>query len=141
MLTACHAKMDTNIFEHLPSSTNAVESHNRLSKKRDPNILKVALMSTYKIDMANALEHIACTKGISTSYMDMSLAAREKRSKDANAARARKRSREEESEGPPDKSGDFSKGKLIKFTTVYKAFHFMHFVMSSYQTTLQKRRG
>ena len=82
-----------------------MESYNRLSKQRDPNILKV--------DMANAMEHIACTKGISTSYMDMSLAAREKRNKATNATRARKRSREEESEGPPDKSGDFSEGKLI----------------------------
>ena len=113
MLTACHATMDKNIFERLPSSTNAVESHNCLSKQRDPNILKVALMSTYKIDMANALEHIACMKGISTSYMDTSLAAREKRNKAANATRAKKRSREEESEGPIDKSGDFSEGKLI----------------------------
>ncbi len=58
-------------------------------------------MATYKIDMVNAL---ACTKGISTSYVDMSLAAREKRNKAANVARVRKRSMEEGSEGPPDKT-------------------------------------
>ena len=93
MLTACHATMDKNIFERLPSSTNAVEFHNHLSKQCDPNILKVPLMSTYKIDMAYALEHITCMMGISTSYMDMSLAARKKRNKAANATRAKKRSR------------------------------------------------
>ncbi len=42
----------------------------------------------------------------------MSLAAREKRNKAANIARVRKRSMEEGSEGPPDKTRDFSEGNL-----------------------------
>ena len=59
--------------------------------------------------------------------MDMSLAAREKRTKAANTARAKKQSREEESEGPHHKSGYFSEGKLImNFATVYKAFLCTH---------------
>ena len=51
ILPACHAAMDKDIFDRLPSSTNAVESHNRLSKRSKPNVLRVALISTYKIDM------------------------------------------------------------------------------------------
>ncbi len=113
MLTACHAVMERELFNSLPNSTNAVESHNRLSKNRDPDILKVALIATYKIDMSNALERIACTKGIPTSYLDLTPAAREQRAKAANKARAKKRSQESESEGPPDKHGDFRKGTLF----------------------------
>lgn len=42
MLTACHAMMDREQFNSLPNSTNAVESHNRLSKGITPDILHVA---------------------------------------------------------------------------------------------------
>ena len=68
MLTACHANMPKERFNALPSSTNAVESHNRLSKKQHPEILKVAMLTTYKVDMASTLEHIARLEGVSSSY-------------------------------------------------------------------------
>ena len=42
--------MDRQQFEELPTSTNAVESYNRFGKHRQP--LKVAMMATYKEDMA-----------------------------------------------------------------------------------------
>ena len=60
--------------------------------------------------MVNVLEHIANTKGGSTSYVDMSQSAREKRTKVSNRARSRKRGLQDESEGPPDKHDDFEKG-------------------------------
>lgn len=110
MLTACHAAMDEGTFNCLPSSTNAVESHNRLSKGSSPDVLRVALMSTYKVDMSNALEHVARSRGVSTSYEDSSVASKENRRKVANAARVKKRLHEEESDGPPDKHSDFQKG-------------------------------
>lgn len=53
----------------------AAESHNRCSKGSSPDILKVVLMATYKIDMAAALEHLAKRQGI-TSYEDLSPASR-----------------------------------------------------------------
>ena len=62
--------LTTRLFQLLPETTNAVESHNRTSKRSSADILKVALMSTYKLDMAAALEHLAKTHGIPTSYMD-----------------------------------------------------------------------
>ena len=69
MLCACCS--DNKAFQLLPETTNAVESHNRTSKRSSADILKVALMSTYKLDMAAALEHLAKTHGIPTSYMDL----------------------------------------------------------------------
>lgn len=71
MLSACHAAMDKDIFDHLPSFTNVVKSHNRLSKGSNPDVLGVTLMSTYKIDMSNALEYVARGKGVSTCYEDL----------------------------------------------------------------------
>ena len=112
MRSACHAAMDEDIFDRLPSSTNAVESHNRLSKGSNPDVLRVALMSTYKINMSNALEYVARDKGVSTSYEDLSTDSKETRRKMANTARARKRLNEEESDGPPDKHNDFKKGTM-----------------------------
>ena len=43
-------------FRKLPTTTNAVESHNRLSKTEYPEILRAAMLSTYKINMSVALE-------------------------------------------------------------------------------------
>lgn len=110
MLTGCHAAMDEARFNRLPSSTNAVESHNRLSKGTTPDVLRVAMMSTYKVDMSNALEHVARSEGVSTSYEDMTPSSKENRRKAANTTRMKKRCREEESDGPPDKHHDFHKG-------------------------------
>ena len=106
-------QMDEDRFDRLPSSTNAVESHNRLSKGSNPDVLWVALMSTYKIDMSSALEHVASGKGVSTSYEDLTVGSKENRRKMVNAARAKKRLHEEESDGPPDKHHDFSERCLV----------------------------
>ena len=57
-------------FNSLPTSTNAVESYNQLSKVNKPEILCVALLTTYKIDMASALEHMARSDGLSTDYSE-----------------------------------------------------------------------
>ena len=59
--------MDPATFSSLPSSTNAVESLHRVSKGKHPDVLKVALMTTYKVDMACTLEHMAASKHIPTS--------------------------------------------------------------------------
>ena len=109
MLCGCYSTNE--VFDTVPNSTNAVESHNRASKGSSPNILKVALMSTYKVDMAAALEHLANSQGISTSYDNLHPAARAKRTKVANKARSRKRAGADDTDGPPDKCRDFKKGK------------------------------
>ena len=110
MLCACYS--DNKAFQLLPETTNAVESHNRASKRKSADILKVALMNTYKLDMAAALEHLARNHGIPTTYVDLTHDARAKRVRTANAARSRKRARQEmeETDGPPDKHKDFRKG-------------------------------
>ena len=101
------------LFDKIPDTTNAVESPNRCSKGSSPDILKVALMSTYKIDMVAALEHLAKSKGIATGYEDMSIASRATRTKVSNKARYKKRATSDDAEGPPDKHQDFKKGLLI----------------------------
>ena len=109
MLCACYS--DNKAFQLLPETTNAVESHNCASKRKSADILKVALMSTYKLDMAPALEHLARNHGIPTTYVDLTHDARAKRVRTANAARSRKRAREEEErDGRPDKYKDSKKG-------------------------------
>jgi len=91
-------------FETLPSSTNAVESHNRLSKISKPEILKAAMLTTYKIDMAAALEHIARLEGLSTSYDDRSDTARIKKNKAVQKSRLKRKLRiDNDNDGPPDK--------------------------------------
>ena len=62
---------------------NAVESHNRASKRKSADILKVG---PYKLDMAAALEHLARTHGIPTTYVDLTHDARAKCVRTANAA-------------------------------------------------------
>ena len=111
----CSAASTSTVFDKIPNITNAVESHNRCSKGSSPDILNVALMSTYKIDMAAALEHLAKSKGIATGYEDLSLASRATRTKVSNKARYRKRAASDDAEGPPDKHQDFKKGLLIMF--------------------------
>ena len=96
-----------------------MESHNRPSKASSPDILKVALMSTYKVDMAATLEHLANSQGISTSYDNLHPAARAKRTKVTNKARSRKRAGADDTDGPPDKCRDFKKGKC---TCCYAAY-------------------
>ncbi len=72
MLTACCSDMGSELFKSLPSSTNAVESHNRCSKSATVDSLKVVLLETYKLDMAASLEHLSNSQGIKTSCIDKS---------------------------------------------------------------------
>ena len=112
MLTSCCSEMSEATFSRTPSTTNAVESHNRCSKSDKPDILKVAIMSTYKVDMAASMDHIAALQGIKTSYEDLSPAARASRTLKANKTRQLKRSchLDVDLDGPPDKKGTFKPG-------------------------------
>lgn len=104
MLSPCFADMSEETFKKLPNSTNAVESYNRCSKHNKPDILKVAMLHTYKLDMATALENLALSKRASTSYLDMTPSAREKRAKQQSKARQKRlRQDDDEEGGPPDK--------------------------------------
>lgn len=109
MLNSTCSAMDGQRFNELPNSTNAVESLNRTSKKSDKCPLQLALMQTYKTDMACALEHIAAAEGLPTTYNDMSTPAREKRANQAKLARRKQRLEDDSGDGPPDKSSNFSK--------------------------------
>ena len=91
-------------FRKLPTTTNAVESHNRLSKTEYPEILRVAMLSTYKIDMSVALEHMAKSKGMATSYEDTNAEAKKRRK------RKIKSDEDGNDEGPPDKKKHFESG-------------------------------
>lgn len=57
--------------------------------------------------MAAALEHMAKCASIPTSYVDLSVASRAKRTAAANKARLRKRGGNDDSDGRPDKRKDF----------------------------------
>ena len=93
MLSRHFSTMSEEQFQELPSTTNAVESHNRLSKTGKPEILRVAMLTTYKVDMAMALEHMAARQGIQTSYHTPS--------------KSKKKRERSSDEGPPDKNDDF----------------------------------
>ena len=111
MLSSATSSMDPVSFASLPSSTNAVESLHRATKQKHPDVLKVALMTVYKVDMASALEHIAAKKQIPTSYERLTpdvRAARSKTAKRANAKRMREKA-DDDDDGPPDKRSNFSK--------------------------------
>ena len=111
MLSPHFAKMETSTFHKLPTSTNAVESFNLCSKEEKPNVLKVAMMHTYKLDMAAALEGMALQKKISTAYDDMSPVGRSKRAKAHSRAQAKRyRGTDDKDDCPPDKKGDLRKG-------------------------------
>ena len=103
MLSPCFAKMEKQSFMKLPSSTNAVESYNRISKQQKPGILKVAMMYTYKQDMAAALENLAITKKVSTTYNDMTPNSRQKVAARQAKARRKRLLRSDDDDGPPDK--------------------------------------
>ena len=108
MLSGMFSKMGSSLFASLPTSTNAVEAHNIISKSSTPEPLNIAMLMTYKEDMLAALEHLACLKGISTLYEVRSLEAQKKRPFKQNEARRKRRAREDDdAEGPPDKQRDF----------------------------------
>lgn len=111
MLCACYSEMGPDQFARLPNSTNAVESHNRFGKATHPLPLKAAMMSTYKEDMAKALEVIAREKGLSTTYEDQSIEARAHRSEQQNNARKKRLIQcSDDSEEPPDTKKKFVEG-------------------------------
>ena len=56
------------LFHRLPNSTNAVESYTHLCKGPTPDVLNVAMMAIYKLDMAATLQHLAVTSGVSVTY-------------------------------------------------------------------------
>ena len=105
MLSPCYSTMSPTLFQELPSSTNAVESYNRFGRPTHRQPLKLAMLTTYKEDMAKAFQIIACRNGVSTDYNSPSEAARSKRSAKQSMAR-RKRLRmddnEDDAKGPPD---------------------------------------
>lgn len=107
MLSHHISAMDEEQFKQLPTSMNAVESHNRLSKAYKPEILRVAMLTTYKVDMAMALEHMVRNEGMPTSYDDTSEEARVKSTKAANKARDKRRLEDDEDDGPPDRNQHF----------------------------------
>ena len=110
MLSPVACSMSPSTFLSLPSSTNAVESLHRMAKGKSPDILKVALMSVYKNDMASALEHLAATQSIPTSFEHLTPSVRVQKAKTAQKARAKRiRDSNDDGDGPPDKRSDFRK--------------------------------
>ena len=89
MLCGVCAVITAEQFNKLPTSTNAAEAYNQLSKGPSQDSLEVAMTATYKMDMAAALRHIAHTKGITVSYESLSPTSRKKRTQTANKARAK----------------------------------------------------
>ena len=109
MLSPCYCAMEPETFTSLPTSTNAVESHNRFSKSDHPEILKIALLSAYKEDIAKCLSVLASQQQLQTVYEDLTPSGRLKRAKKQSKAR-RKRladSQENDAFGPPDTNSTF----------------------------------
>lgn len=118
MLNSTFSAMDGQRFNELPTSTNAVESLNKTSKKGDNCPLQLAIMQTYKTDMASALEHIAAAEGLPTTYNDMSTPAQEKRANQARLTRRKRQLRDGSSDGPPDKSANFNTPRKRRKTSM-----------------------
>ena len=55
--------MDADVLKRLPTSTNAVESHNRFSNSEQKQDLKVGMMIMYQEDVSKTLEFIALSEG------------------------------------------------------------------------------
>ena len=111
MLSASVGSMKPSTFSALPSSTNAVESLHRGAKGKHADILKVALMSIYKVDMASTLEYIAASRNIPTSYEQLTPFVRENRAKVAGRAKVKRMRENDDVDGPPDKRRHF--GNLL----------------------------
>ncbi len=78
MLTSATYVMDPAVFESIPHDTNAVEAYHRFAKGKTIESLQVALMTVYKGDKLAALQYLASSKGISTTYHDKTPAGRKK---------------------------------------------------------------
>ena len=110
MLSSAFSEMNSSTFFKLPNSTNAVELHNRLSKGATQDVLSVAMMTTYKLDMSAALQHLAVTKGLPVAYEKQTPEARSIRANAQNRARMKRRFHViDDAQGPPDKKSDFGK--------------------------------
>ena len=109
MLSSCYNAMDPKQIKELPSSTNAVELYNRFSKFTHRQLLKQAMMITYKEDMAKSLEIMAVRKGLSVTYDNLSNDGRMKRSSQQNLARQKRYHKEnDDPDGPPDTKRKFN---------------------------------
>ena len=110
MLSATCADMSEATFQQIPNSTNAVESYNRLCKGSSPDPLEVAMMTTYKLDMAAAMQHLAVLSGMTVTYERQTPEARSVRSSAQSKARNKRRFTKavDDAQGPPDKIRDFS---------------------------------
>ena len=117
MLSPHFSAMTEEQFQNIPTSTNAVESHNRLSKLSKPEVLCAALLTTYKVDMAAALEHMARLEGLPTSYEDATNDTHAKKNKAVQRSRVkRKLQLSDNDDGPPDKHKHFQTSEQIKIT-------------------------
>ena len=120
MLSVAFSEMESSVFYRLPDSTNAVESYNRLCKGPTPDVLSVAMMTTYRLDMVAVLQHLAVTSGMSVTYERQTPEARSSRASAQSRALAKRRLRDiDDAEGPPDKRKDFGiyfvpRGCLVK---------------------------
>ena len=76
--------------------------------------LKVAMMTTYREDMAKALEIMARRNGLPTSYADISEQGRLKRSEQQNLSRKKRLSSQcDDADGPPDTKKKFQSGIIV----------------------------
>ena len=87
MLSPCFSLMSSQQFNELPNSKNAVESYNRFGRSVHRQPLKVAMMATYREDMAKSFEIMARGRGFLTSYEGQTPTGRDKCSKQQNSAR------------------------------------------------------
>ena len=91
--------------------------HTIVCQRAAPEPLAVTLMSLYKKDMVAVLEGLADNAGISTTYVDRTPAAREKRNKRSNDARKKRQAKDkDDAQGPPNRNSDFKKPKNSKMS-------------------------
>jgi len=93
------------------SSTNAVESHNRLSKEQQPEILKVAMLTTYTKLIWLALWSILLGLRESQQVMEC-----------AKVSKKKHKGYIDEDDGPPDKRRHFEQGRdylsVVKYAAI-----------------------
>ena len=77
----------------------------------------VAMLHTYKLDMAASLQYLAASSGLAVTYEKITPAGRSERASAQNKARMKKRLRDiDEAEGPPDKKKNF--GEIYELSSV-----------------------
>ena len=136
MVSLCFSQMSSQQFNELPNSTKAVGSYNRFGRSVHRQPLKVAMMASYRRDMAKSFVIMARGRGLLTSYEDQTPTGRDKRSKQQNSAR-RKRLRYtdalDNTMGPPDKRANFISGNTVNtHIHVYYSMHFLVLEIYSY---------